>query len=256
MNPYSYGWSQPVTSASHSRPQAWGFGYKGEWRSVSDLIDICNAQDAAMRNLARSVSEVSNNPNPPDPSVLGPFIEDYIKLITRYQKARDIAQKTIDKASSIWNLAVPNATTTATEEYNQLLDAVNPRWGENTWSEGDGSYDDLYSRITKMGASLANHEPIPQPKAIDPMQLANVATKVIEEPPKLATSAFTEGIKGIAKTTGSTIESVAKGVGQGLGGATGQLSWQTIAIIAGVVGLGIIVLPKMLSLTPAGHYLR
>jgi hypothetical protein len=241
MNPYSYG-----------SPEVWGFGYKGEWRSVSDLIDICAAQDAAMRNLARSVSEVSSRPNPPNPSVLGPFIDAYMNLITRYQEARDLAQETIDYASG-WDVPLPKAVIPATKEYEHLLDAVNPRWGDNTWSEGDGSYDDLLSRVRKMGVTTTNYEPIPQPKAVDPMQLANMAVNVVEAPPKFQQAAIAEGVKGVIKTAAKGVESFAKGATEGITQGAGQLSWQTIAIIAGVVGLGIVILPKVLSFTPAGR---
>jgi len=245
MNPYSYGWSDETYPV--------GFGYKGEWRSVSDLIDICAAQDAAMRNLARSVSEVANSPTPPDPSILSPFIDDYVKLITRYQEARDAAQKIIDKGSS-WDVPLPKAAIPATDAYEHLLDAVNPRWGENTWSEGDGSYEDLLYRIThKMGATDATHEPIPQPGTVDVNQLANMAVEVVEAPTKFQQIALTEGIKEFTKTTAKGVESLVKGVTGGITGAAGQLSWQTIAIIAGVVGLGLIILPKVLSFTPAGR---
>lgn len=180
----------------------WGFGYyPGQTYSVADLKDICTAWDTNMRNLARMVSEVAGRPNPPDFTM---FIDPYMALTERYSDARAIAQKRIDEnVSSL--VSLPNLTD-ASPEYMHLLDVLNSHWKENTWADGDWSYDDILSRITKMGATGKGNEPVPQPKAMDALQYANAAVGAIEGPPKFVATAVAETAKGVAKTTGTQVD--------------------------------------------------
>ncbi len=242
FNPY--GWPASVGCGSSI-----GFGYyPGQTYSVGDLKDICAAWDVNMRNLARMVSEIAGRPNPPDFTM---FIDPYVALTERYSEARAIAQKRIDEnVSSL--VSLPNLTD-ATPEYMHLLDVLNSHWKENTWEEGDWSFDDVYSRITKMGASTKNNEPVPQPKAMDALQYANAATGAIEGAIKFPGVATAEALKAAAKTTGSTIDTLAKGLGGAASAGLGAMSWQTIALIGAAVGLGLIILPKVLAFTPAGR---
>lgn len=211
----------------------WGFGYyPGQTYSIGDLQDICAAWDTNMRNLAKMVSEVAGRPNPPDFTM---FIDPYVALTERYSEARAIAQRKIDSASKVFTTKFADATS----EYMHLLDVLNSHWKENTWTEGDWSFDDVLSRLMKMGASTKNNEPVPQPKTMDALQYANAAVSIFEAVPKFTATAITETAKGVVKTTTGAV-----------GSALGIPSW---AVIAGVVGLGIIILPKLLAFTPAGR---
>jgi hypothetical protein len=251
-DPY-YGYAGPAGSSGYSLDPyygyewpRWGFGYKGESRSISDLEDICAAWDTNMRNLARMVSEVAGRPNPPDFTM---FIDPYVALTERYSEARAIAQKKIDSASEFFTTKSADAT----PEYEHLLDVLNSHWGENTWADGDWSYDDVLSRITKMGATGKGNEPVPQPKTMDTLQYANAAVGVIEAPPKFMATALVEGAKGVATTTGKQVEILTKGLGGVASAGLGAMSWTTIALIGAAVGLGLIILPKVLAFTPAGR---
>lgn len=231
-----HGWP---ASVSHGL----GFGYyPGQTYSIGDLTDIVAAWDTNMRNLARMVTEVAGRPNPPDFTM---FIDPYVALTERYSDARAIAQKKIDSASEFLTTKFADATS----EYMHLLDVLNSHWKENTWADGDWSFDDVYSRITKMGASTKNNEPVPQPKTMDALQYANAAVAAIEFPTEFTTTALAEGAKAIVKTTTEGLGTVAKA-------GLSQMSWTTIALIGAAVGLGFIILPKILAFTPQGRAIQ
>jgi hypothetical protein len=133
------------------------FGTVLGYHTVAELKDLVAAKDAAMRNLARRLGEVSDSPKFDTAS----FIPAYNALISRYTIARDAAQKAIDAAADAWRSP---SLIVAEEEWNNLLSALNPRWKENTWAPGDGSLEDLYGRVTDAGSIGTYDEPTPQPQ--------------------------------------------------------------------------------------------
>ena len=132
-----------------------GFGTVLGYFTVAELQDLVAAKDVEMRNLARAFNEVAGLPYD-----FTRFIPAYQALVARYQVARNAAQKAIQAAVGAWR---PTNLIVADQEYSDVLTAINPRWRENTWSPGDGSFEDISDQLKKFGATGKGDEPIPQP---------------------------------------------------------------------------------------------
>jgi hypothetical protein len=163
-----------------------GFGTVVGYHTVAELQDLVASYDAILRNVARRLGEVSDSPDKES------FLTAYNTLTARYNAARAAAQVAIDDAVNAWR---PADMIVAEEEWNNLLSAVNPRWKEYTWSPGDGSIQDLYSRVIDAGATGAYDEPIPQPRPgtdvdLNTLQATTQATQAIEGVGHRAASLF------------------------------------------------------------------
>jgi len=207
--------------------QAFAFGMSGEKRSVADLLDIVAAKDAAMINLANRVIEVFKKPE----YVSSGTRDAYNALVDRYGKARDRAQKAIDNANSIIHI-MPLALTDATAEYEGLLDVLNSHWREMTWTPGDWSLEDVYARVSALGAKGIQDINTPQPMAIDTLQVLNATTRAMEN-----------AAKGIGEGIGTLAEQASKGAAMGLGPFATKL-----AMIGGGALVALILLKKVLPI--------
>jgi hypothetical protein len=133
-----------------------GFGTVLGYYSVAELKDLILAKDATLRNMARRFEQIKDQPLD-----FSTFLPAYQNLINRYNTARAAGQAAINAAVDAWR---PMNAIIADEEYQNILSALNSRWKEHTWAEGDGSIDDLWSQLMAFGATDAsNDEKIPQP---------------------------------------------------------------------------------------------
>ena len=199
------------------------FGAATDKRSVSDLLDIVAAKDAAMINLANRVMEIFKKPEYTSSGTK----DAYNALVKRYGQARDRAQKVIDKARSILH-PMPLAFTDATDEYGRLLDSLNPHWRENKWAAGDWSYEDVANRLNVIGSTGGQDIETPQPMTIDSLQIANAATHAMDE----ARKGLQRTTQYLAETAGKVASGAAKGVGEGLGISTTNVILIGVATLA------------------------
>jgi hypothetical protein len=165
----------------------YGFGTVLGYHSVAELSDLVSAKDVALLNLAARVNEVQGSSTD-----MSAFNAAYANLVNRYSAARANALKAIDDASSSFR---PTSMVIADSEYNALLSALNPRWQENTWNSGDGSLEDLYDQVGKLGATGVHDSPTPQPQQgsdvdFNTLQASNAAINAIGDPLGQASSLF------------------------------------------------------------------
>ena len=158
------------------------------YHSVDELKDLVAAKDVAIRNLARRLEEVSNSGK----LDLTTFVPAYNDLVARYTAARAKAQAAIDDAIGAWR---PLNMISAEDEWNGLLSSLNARWKDYIWSPGDGSLDDLYSRVIDAGSTATNDEPTPQPRPgsdadFNALTATTQATQAIEGVGQRAASLF------------------------------------------------------------------
>jgi len=203
------------------------FGAATDKRSVSDLLDIVAAKDAAMINLANRVMEIFKKPEYTSSGTK----DAYNALVKRYGQARDRAQKVIDKARSILH-PTPLVFTDATDEYGRLLDSLNPHWRENKWAAGDWSYEDVANRLNALGTTGKNDIDTPQPMTIDSLQIANAAAHVVDEAAKGLKRTGQSTVQYLANTAGKALGSAAKGAGEGLGISTTNVILIGVATLA------------------------
>ena len=220
----------PMVKAMNYTPV--GFGMVGNAYSIAELIDLIAAKDVSLANLDKLFAEVQAKPFD-----LTDISARLNALKGRYQIARNNAESAITLARL--NFLVPNTMIAADNEYKNILAAINPKWQSHTWSTGDGSLEDINSALTNMGATGASASPIPQPRAGTDADLRNMQTATM-------VTAMAEG----AMQGGGTL------LGKGASGLMGHLDLATIAKIGIIVGLGVVILPKVLALGPAKLLMR
>lgn len=224
MRPDQYG-------VSHY-PSRSDFGMIGNAYSVAELIDLVAAKDVAVSNIEKLLGEVQGKPF--DTSIVSSHLSI---LKNRYQSARNAAETAITLARL--NFLVPNTMIPADAEYKGILAALNPKWESHTWSQGDGSLEDLQNTLTTMGATGITASPTPQPKGGTDFNLNQLQTA----------SMLTTMAEGAAQGGGKLL-------GSGVSGVFGQLDMATLAKIGVVAALGMIFLPKLLAMGPARLLIR
>jgi hypothetical protein len=230
-------WEQHFRAMRSGRPspyqlQQCGFGMIGNAYSIAELIDLVAAKDVTIANIDKLLAEVESRPLD-----LGDIVSRVNALHARYQAARANAESAITMARL--NFLTPNTMLAADAEYKAILAACNPKWESHSWSPGDGSIEDINDTLMKMGATGATASPIPQPRSGTDFDLNQYHTA----------SAITTMAEGAAKGAGNLL-------GQGASGLLGRLDWSTIAKIAIIAGVGIVVLPKILAIGPAKLLVR
>src|SRR5271165_1742808 len=211
---------------------AFGSGY--ESHSVDDLVDIVTAKDATMINLANMVKEIYTKPE----FVSSGTKDAYYALSSRYRQARDNAQKTIDKARSILHIK-PLGLTDATKEYGAFLDVLNSHWRENKWTPGDWSIDDVSSRLQALGASGQDSIPIPQPRAIHDLNIANEAAHAVD----YARHNLAKGAQDATGYIATTVAKAAKDASKELGISSTELVLIGVGVLVGLFMLNRLMIP-------------
>ena len=178
--------------------------------------------------------DVAWTERPQAPYDTGSWEGAWATLQANYAKARLNAESAL--AAAKWN-PLPATLISADTVYKGILTAMNPSWQSNTVAPG--SYGDLAQQLGAMGATM-DTSPLPQPTrgsdaGLTAYQQAKGATTVIEQ--------------GGAAAAGGAVDAV-KAAGKGFFQAMGPSG---LVFIAGVVALGVMVVPKLL---PAGRLLR
>lgn len=188
--------------------------------TVAELKDLVDAKDYTLKQIESLFKQA-----PVNDKRLGDWITDWGKLRSRYNAARLKANDAITGFHIL-----PDSASPAEDEYNAIIMALQPAYP----SESKGDLQDLYRRIVDMGLKPDLSE-TPQPKAIDPdlnvVKASDVMTGVL----------------------GGALQGAQSAVHQ----FVPQTDYKKLALyVGGAVVLGLFVVPKILSLTPAGILLK
>jgi hypothetical protein len=142
-------WESHFKKVSKGKTQ---FGTFMGQQTVGELRDLINAQD---NQLAQIEHELTMIPTSDDE-----IFSDFAALKVRYKRARDVAQNSINNASTLTGWTVlPDSVRTVQPEFDGVLRALKQVPG--TVTKGD-----LADIAKRMGPSLYI-KPLPQPKAAD-----------------------------------------------------------------------------------------